>query len=114
MRRVTWGACSDAGAVHEAALQRRGLRHARMRRHAVREPDVAADDAALADGHAAEHGRARVNRDVVFEDWMARQALDQPSGRLVDGETLRTQRHALVERHAIADDRGLADHDAGP
>ena len=44
---------------------------------------------------------------------MPRQALDQPARRLVDREALRAERHALVERHAIADDRGLADHDAG-
>src|SRR5688572_9183102 len=113
IRRLNARAVSDARAIHEAALRRRGLRHSRVRRHAVREPDIAADDAAAAHGDAPEHGRARVDRDVVLDDRVPRHALDQAAGRLVDLETFRAQRHALVERDAVTDDGGLADHDAG-
>src|SRR5688572_21808794 len=112
-RREMPRAASDAGPVREAALLRRGLRHARVGRDAVREPDVAADDAAATDGDAPEHGGARVDRHVVLDDRMARQALHQAARRLVDLEALRAKRHALVERHAVAHDRGLADDDAG-
>src|SRR5688572_11283967 len=113
MPRLIRRSALDAGPVREAALLRRGLRDARVRGHAVREPDVAADDAAAADRDAPEHGRARVDRHVVLDDRVARLALDQAAGGLVDLEALRAERHALVERDAITDDRGLADHDAG-
>ena len=61
----------------------------------MREPDVAADDAAAPDRDAPEYGGARVDRDVVLEDRVARLALDQVAGRLVDLEALRAERHAL-------------------
>src|ERR1700674_4183440 len=67
---------SDPAAVLEASLAHLGLRHAAAGRHAVGEPDVAADGGALPDGDAAEDGRARVDDHVVLDDGVPIDALD--------------------------------------
>ena len=70
---------------------------------------VAADDGVCADdGLAAEDGRAGVDRGVVAD---GRVAL---SGHGVTvARTERAERHALIELDVVADDRRLADDDAG-
>jgi hypothetical protein len=78
----------------------------------VRHPDVAADDGALADGDAAEHGGAGVDDHVVLQDRVPRQALGEVAVG-VHREALGAQGDVLVQPHALADDGRLADDDAG-
>ena len=67
---------------------------------------------ALADGDAAQNGRAGVDHHVVLDDRMARMALLQRAVG-IRREALGAQRDGLVDAHALADDGGLADHHAG-
>ena len=82
--------------------------HDRTRRDAARDPDVAADDAAVPDdGIAAQDRGVGIDHHVVAHGRVA----------LRVGQFLphagRAQRDALVELHAVADDRRLAHHHAG-
>ena len=67
-RRAAGASAQMPAAVREALLADLGLRDAAPRRHAVGEPDVAADRRALPDGDAAEDGGAGVDHDVVLDD----------------------------------------------
>jgi hypothetical protein len=78
----------------------------------VRQPDVAADRRAAADGDAAEDGRPGVDHHVVLDDRMAWRALLQGSVG-IDAEAFGAEGDRLVEAHPIADDRGFADDHAG-
>src|SRR5690606_3613823 len=99
------------GAVPVALeLQARLDLHLRAGRHRVGEPDVAADHAAAPDHRLAAQDRgAGVDGDVVLDRGMALHAAQHLAG--ARGE--RAERDALVEDHAVADLRRLADHDAG-
>ena len=72
--------------------------------------DVGADDAVPADHRAAaKDRRAGVNGHIVLDSGVALlspQALSAPGGQ-------RAKRHALIDLHVVADDRGLAHHNAG-
>jgi FMN-dependent oxidoreductase (nitrilotriacetate monooxygenase family) len=105
----------------QSPLEQKGahsvVAHLRLRdvagwRHALRQPHVAANGGAGADGDAAQDCRAGVDHHVVFDDRVARHALDQYT-LFVSREALGAQRHMLVQAHALADDRGFADHHAG-
>src|ERR1019366_7239128 len=75
---------------------------ARARRHALRQPHVAADDRPGADhGVAAENGRALID---------GRMALSRLLLALRDAE--RPQGHALIELHVASEDARLSDDDA--
>jgi len=74
----------------------------------VGQPHIAGDDRALADGDPAQNGRAGIDHHVVLDDRMARVVLHQ-GAVLVDLEPLGPQGDRLVEPHAAADDRRLAD-----
>jgi len=100
-----------------SALETRGAQRGRLRDmapggDAVRQPDIAANRRSSADRHAAKNGRARVNDHVVLHDGMPWNGLDQRAV-LILWETARTERHRLIEAHALPDDRGLADDDTG-
>ena len=62
----------------------------------LREPDVAADRRAAADGDAAEHRRAGIDHHVVLDDRVARAALVQLTVR-VGREALGAERDGLVQ-----------------
>ncbi len=74
-----------------------------LRRHIGDHHRVGAHLRPVAHRDRAEQLRPRADRDVVLERRMALSA----------GESGAAQRHPLVERHAVADLGGLADHDAG-
>src|SRR3954452_8941140 len=76
----------------------------RVRRHVGDHDAVRADLRAVADRDRAQQLRARPDRDVVLHRRVA------VAGR----EAGAAERDALVERHVVADLRGLADDDAGP
>ncbi len=82
------------------------------RGYAVGQPDVAADDRAVAQGDATEDGGAGIDHHVVLNDGMARLALFQLAV-FTDGEALGAQRDGLVEADPIADDGSFADDNAG-
>src|SRR5436853_418748 len=103
---------SNSGSALERVVAGGPLRDGAARWNGPGEPHVAADARAPPDGDTAEDRGARVDRDVVFDDRMAWPAFDRPSA-LVGRETLRAERHALVEAHPLADDASLPDHDAG-
>src|SRR5688572_25408504 len=85
-------------------------RDARVPRHGLREPHVAADHRALADhGVAAEDRGVRVDRDVVLQRRMALLADVEAAGLVRE----RGERNAVVELHPVADHARLAHHDAG-
>ena len=91
---------------------RLGLGDVRSRRHAVRQPDIAANGRASADGDSAENRRAGVNHHFVLDDRMPRAAFDQ-GAILANLEALGAQGDGLIKPHAPADDRRFADDDAG-
>src|SRR5690606_7958879 len=86
------------------------LRDVAVGRNALREPDVAAHGRAFADGDSPQHGCARINDDVVFDDGVARDALGQIAV-LVGWEAFRPQRDGLINPDAFADDAGFPNHD---
>src|SRR5688572_1973114 len=82
-------------------------------RHALGDPDVAADHGVFPDhGVAPEDGSARVDRHVVFDGRMAL-LRERGSGALVAPRAQGAQGHALVNLHVVADVGGRPDHDAG-
>src|SRR5690606_12296025 len=80
--------------------------------HVLGQPDIAADDAALAQGNPSQDGGAGVYDHIVFDDGMSRQPLLQRAV-LVGGKALGAQGDRLVDAHAFADDGGFADDYAG-
>lgn len=82
-----------------------------IRRDTARKPDIAANRRTTPDRDAAENCRARIDHDIVFNDRMPRLPFDERTA-LVNRETLRAERHGLVETHTLADDGGLADYDS--
>ena len=79
----------------------------RVRTDRFRQEHVATDHTGRADaGLAAEHSGVRVNDDVIFDRRVALLVREL----LFDAE--RPQGYALIDLHAIADPRGLADDDA--
>ena len=64
----------------------------------------------VADGDTAQDRGIRIHRHVVLDDGVTGDVQHVPL--LVVFETLRAQRHALIQRHVVADDRRLADHHA--
>lgn len=76
------------------------------------QPDIATDFRSGADGGvAAENGGASVNRNIIFDVRVAFDAFDRVS-ILVFRETHGSERDALIEFNALADDRRFANHDA--
>ena len=76
--------CGNSRSRSRERRLRLGLRDAAPRRHAFRQPDIAADRRAAADRDAAEDRGAGVDDHVVLDDRMARVALAQmpsPSAR---------------------------------
>ena len=81
----------------------------RVRGHGLGDERVAADDGVCADdGLAAEDGRAGVDRGVVADGGVALAGHGMAVARAE-----RAERHALIELDVVADDRRLADDDAG-
>ena len=78
-----------------------------VRRHRLRQPDVSADDRTPADGDPSEDRRTRVDRDLVFDDGVAVDALDGVAV-IVEGEALGAERYALVDANSFADLRRLS------
>src|SRR5271156_6166014 len=77
-------------------------------RDVARDPDIAADSRSAPNNYATQNGRAGVDHHVVFNDRMARVALDQRAV-LADRKTLGAQRHGLIQAHPPADLRSLTD-----
>jgi hypothetical protein len=75
----------------------------RLRRHVLDHHGVGTDLRVSPDGHRPEQLGARADRDVVVEGRVA----------LASREPGAAQRHALVERHPVADLGGLRDHHSG-
>src|SRR6202453_2597860 len=86
-----------------------GLRYAAPRRHAFREPDIAADRRSAPDRDAAEDRGAGIDDHVVLDDRMARIALAH-FAVAADLEALGSQRDRLINAHVAADHRRFADH----
>src|SRR5690606_7487335 len=81
-------------------------------RHIVNKPYVAAYGAAAPQRDTTQYGCTRVYDHVVFNDGVAGQAFfDLAVG--VGGKALGPQRDRLINTHALADDGGFADNDAG-
>lgn len=90
-----------------------GAEDGRVGGDAVCEPDVAADDGAVADvGVAAEYGGAGVDDDVVADFGVAVDAFDGVA-IVADGDAFGTEGDALIYFDMGANDGGLADYDAG-
>jgi hypothetical protein len=88
------------------------LRHDAVRRNILCQPDIAADGRAATDRDPAQNGGTGVDHDIVLDDRMARVALDQLAF-VIGGEMPGAEGDGLIDAHIVADDRGLADHDAG-
>ena len=78
------------------------------RLHVLGNPDVGSHHASLSDGDASENGGVGIDDDIVFEDRVARNALDRVAV-LVEWEALGTEGDTLVELHVVADDAGGSD-----
>ena len=76
----------------------------------VSHPDVAANHGVMADGDSAQDACVTIDGDIVLDDGMA--GYVEHVAVSVFLEALGTQRHALIERHVIADDTGLANNNA--
>ena len=90
-----------------------GLRNVAARRHAARQPDIAANARTAPDGDAPEDGGAGIDDDFIFKDRVARRALFQRAAFILR-EALGAQCHGLVKPDMLADDGGFADDDARP
>ena len=104
---------SDSTAVIEGFAAQLCLSDVASRRHALREPYIAANGRAAADGDPAKDRSAGIDHDVVFDDGMPGIVFDQ-GAVLIHFKPLGPQRHRLVQPHVPADDRCLADDDACP
>lgn len=93
-------------------LARGGLGDVGASGHAMREPDIAAYGGAAPHGDAPQHGGAGVDNDLVFQNRMARLALEGPAIG-VHRKTFGAQGNGLVQAHARTDDGRLTDHDTG-
>src|SRR5208337_2618062 len=82
----------------------------------MREPDIPANDAMVADaGVAAENRRAGINGDTVFNVGMAlvRQTAHQPAlGIALAGGIESPEGHAVIEGHVLPNGGRLSNHDA--
>src|SRR6187549_2299320 len=91
----------NVGSVIQYFFYRSGLGYHAAGRRAPREPDVPADDGALADGDAPQHGGPGVDHHVILDDGMPADAF--PKGTVFGlGEAFRAQRDGLVQSHPIA------------
>src|SRR5450631_3664794 len=66
MRQCLSRAGSDSAAIVEYVHSRLGLRDVAARRHAIRQPDIAADRRTLANRDASENCGSRVDDHIVF------------------------------------------------
>src|SRR6266540_63557 len=109
-RRASWSAaCDSAGCSVRSALVDRDPR-SRFDRSG--HPAVAANDrAAPDDGVAAEDRGIGVNDDLVFDRGMA--LLRFGGACLALGQRAPTEGDALIDAHALSDDRRFADDDSG-
>ena len=82
-----------------------------LRSHVLRDPDIAADDRAAADGDAAQNGGAGIDHHVVLHDGVARPAFLQMALGIAR-KALGAQRDGLINAHIAADNRRLANHHA--
>ena len=74
----------------------------------MRHPDVAANHGVVADGDSAQDAGIAIDGDIVLDNGMA--GYVEHIAIAVFFKALRTQRHALIERHVTADDTGLANN----
>ena len=86
----------------------RSLNDTRMRRHVVSEPNISTYNSVMANADPAKYRSVGINRDIVFDDWMARHV--HRLALFVILEILGTERHALIEHHVRPDDSSLANH----
>ena len=92
-------------------------RHSAVRRDRMREPDVAADDAVVADARiAAKNRRSRIDGDVIFDVGMplVGMSADQlATGITTAGGIERAESDAVIESDVFPDRCRLADYHAG-
>src|SRR5437588_3020770 len=87
--------------------------HKRIRRHALHQKNVATDGTACPDHRfAAQHGRVRINRDIVFHRRVPLPALFN-SALFVLLKASRAKGDAMIQLHPRSDFTGLANDDAG-
>src|SRR5512145_2442084 len=84
----------------------------RTRLDGLGDPCVSADNTAGTDDDIAENRGFGVDGDIVFDRRVALAALDDPPA-LIARKTHRSQRHALVDLHAVADNGRFTDDYAG-
>src|SRR5271155_3012038 len=92
---------SYSPAVIERIATSQRLANAAVRRHIARDPDISADSRTVANGNSPQDCRAGIDDDIVFDDRMARIALDQRAV-VTDRKPLGAQCHRLVQPHALA------------
>ena len=97
----------DAGAVLEGGIDSLALLDARMRGHAVGDPDVTTDHGVMADGDATQDRGVGINGNVILDNGVTRNI--QHISIFIVTETLSTQGYTLIECYMIADDSGLTD-----
>ena len=76
--------------------------------HIVRHPDIAADNGVVADGDTAQNAGIAIDGDVVLDDGMTGYVEHIPVSVFL--ETLGTQRHTLIERHMVSNNRRFANN----
>ena len=76
--------------------------------HIVRHPDVTTDNGVVADGDTAQDAGIAVDSDVVLNDGMTGYVEHVPVGVFL--EAFRTQRHILIERHMVSNNRRFANN----
>ena len=85
-----------------------------MRRHASCQPGGGADHRVVADSRlAAQERRVGVDDDFVLDGRVPLVSAEDFAGRFITRKTERTECHALVDLHTVADLGRLADHHAG-
>ena len=71
-------------------------------------PDVAADHRVVADGDASQDAGIAINSDIILDDGMT--GYVEHIAIAVFFKALGTQRHTLIERHMVSDNRRLANN----
>ena len=71
-------------------------------------PDVTADNGVVADGDTAQDAGIAVDGDVVLDDGMT--GYIEHIAIAVFFKALGTQRHTLIERHVVSDNRRFANN----
>ena len=78
--------------------------------HVVSHPDIAANHGVVADSDTSKDAGVTVDGDIVLDDGMTRYV--EHIAIAVFFKALGTQRHTLIERHVVSDNRRFANNHA--